>query len=43
MYEHAGEGPEGVKWFWDFPILSPGKWDLGHWDCEPQTKTWERN
>ena len=33
---HSIEGPEGVKWelgfayfYWDLPIFSLGKWDLG--------------
>ncbi len=41
------EGPEGVKWElgfayfdWDLPtrIFSLGKWDLGHWDWDSETK-----
>ena len=26
------EGPEGVKWDWDWPKIWVGKWDLIHWD-----------
>ena len=25
------EGPEGVKWEWDWPKIWMGKWDLIHW------------
>lgn len=32
------EGHEGVKWNWDLPIFSQGKWDLVTWDWESQTK-----
>ncbi len=39
------EGPEGVKWElgfahfdWDLPVFSLGKWDLGHWDWDSETK-----
>ena len=28
------EGPEGVKWDWDWPKIWVGKWDLIHWDWD---------
>ena len=28
------EGPEGVKWDWDWPRIWVGKWDLIHWDWD---------
>ena len=28
------EGPEGVKWDWDWAKIWVGKWDLIHWDWD---------
>ena len=28
------EGPEGVKWDWDWLKIWVGKWDLIHWDWD---------
>ena len=28
------EGPEGVKWDWDWPKTWVGKWDLIYWDWD---------
>ena len=28
------EGPEGVKWDWDWPKIWAGKWGLIHWDWD---------
>ena len=42
------EGPEGVKWEWDWPKIWVGKWDLIHWDWDfrpgngTQNTKWER-
>ena len=28
------EGPDGVKWDWDWPKIWVEKWDLIHWDWD---------
>ena len=28
------DGPEGVKWEWNWPKIWVGKWDLIHWDWD---------
>ena len=28
------EGPEGVKWDWDWPKIWVGKWNLIYWDWD---------
>ena len=34
LTKQAQEGPEGVKWDWDWPKIWVGKWDLIHWDWD---------
>ena len=35
------EGPEGVKWEWDWPDFGLGKWDWMHWDWDFVHWEWE--
>ena len=37
------EGPEGVKWDWDWPKIWVGKWDLIHGDWDFCTGNWTQN
>ena len=36
------EGPEGVKWDWDLPVFSTGKWDFLCWEWDFCHWEWER-
>ena len=39
----SDEGPEGVKWEWDWPKIWVGKWDLIHWDWDFRTGNGTQN